>query len=80
MASRIAAHAADVAKGFKGAREWDRQMSLARRGFDWKRQLELALDPDLAKKLYKRLNPQEKEECTMCGSFCAIKMVKEYLA
>jgi len=80
MASRIAAHAADVAKGVKGAREWDREMSLARRRLDWGSQLELSLDPGLAKSLYKRLNPQEKEECTMCGSYCALKMVKEYLA
>ncbi|RJX25588.1 MAG: phosphomethylpyrimidine synthase ThiC [Dethiobacter sp.] len=80
MASRIAAHAADVVKGVKGAREWDREMSLARRRLDWGRQLELSLDPALAKSLYKRLNPQEKEECTMCGSYCALKMVKEYLA
>lgn len=79
IASRIAAHAADVAKGARGAREWDREMSLARRGLDWKRQLELSLDPGLAQKLYKQLNPQEKEECTMCGSYCAIKMVRDYL-
>ncbi len=79
VASRIAAHAADVAKGLKGAKEWDKQMSLARRRFDWKSQLDLAIDPVLAKSVYKRLNPQEKEECTMCGSFCAIKMVKEHL-
>ena len=55
-------------------------MSLARSKLDWKSQLELALDPGLARSLYKRLNPQEKEECTMCGSYCAIKMVKEYLS
>lgn len=79
MASRIAAHAADVVKGIKGAREWDREMSLARRRLDWERQLELSLDPGLARSLYERLNPQKKEECTMCGSFCALKIVKEYL-
>lgn len=79
MASRIAAHAADVVKGVKGAREWDREMSMARKRLDWRRQLELSLDPDLAKKLYQRLNPQEKEECTMCGSYCALKIVREYL-
>ncbi len=80
MASRIAAHAADVARGVKGAKEWDREMSLARRRLDWKKQLELSLDPELAESLYKRLNPQEKEECTMCGSYCALKMVKDYLS
>lgn len=80
MASRIAAHAADVAKGIKGAKEWDRRMSLARSKLDWKSQLELSLDSGLAKSLYKRLNFQEKEECTMCGSYCAIKMVNEYLS
>jgi phosphomethylpyrimidine synthase len=79
MASRIAAHAADVAKGVPGAREWDRDMSRARRKLDWQRQLELSLDPQLAKSLYERLNPGGKEECTMCGSYCALKMVEKYL-
>jgi len=79
MASRIAAHAADVVKGVKGAREWDRQMSLARKRLDWKHQLELSLDPKMAEELYRRLNPQEKEECTMCGPYCALKIVREHL-
>jgi phosphomethylpyrimidine synthase len=80
IASRIAAHAADIAKGLSGSGEWDREMSLARRRLDWKSQLELSLDPELAGRLYSRLNPQQKEECTMCGPYCALKMVSEYLA
>jgi phosphomethylpyrimidine synthase len=76
MASRLAAHAADLCKGRPAAGEWDREMSEARRKFDWERQLQLALDPGLARELYNRLNPGGKEECTMCGPYCALKMVK----
>jgi phosphomethylpyrimidine synthase len=78
MVSRIAAHAADVARGVTGAKEWDREMSLARRELNWERQLELSLDPTLARTFYERLNPGGKEECTMCGPYCALKMVKKH--
>ncbi len=77
MASRLAAHAADVARGHKGACRWDREMSRARRSLDWWRQLELALDPELAGELYDKLNPGKREECTMCGPYCAIKVARE---
>jgi phosphomethylpyrimidine synthase len=77
MASRLAAHAADLCKGRPAAKKWDREISLARRNFDWEKQLKLALDPGLARELYSRLNPGGKEECTMCGPYCALKMVEK---
>lgn len=77
MASRLAAHAADVARGQQRARSWDREMSRARCELDWEKQLQLALDPLLAGEIYARLNPTRGEECTMCGPYCAIKVARE---
>jgi phosphomethylpyrimidine synthase len=77
MASRLAAHAADLCKGRADAKLWDQEISKARRNFNWEKQLRLAMDPDLARELYERINPGGKEECTMCGSYCALKMVEE---
>ena len=77
MASRLAAHAADVARGIESARRWDREMSYARRNLNWERQIELSLDPELASSLRGNLNPDKAEECTMCGSYCALKLVKD---
>ncbi len=77
IAARIAAHAADIAKGVKGAAEWDLEMSKARWNLDWKKQIELALDPVKAKMMRDQRPPQKEEEvCTMCGEYCAIKMIR----
>ncbi len=81
---RLAAHAADLARGIPSARERAREISLARRDFNWDKQIDLSLDPACAAQLYYSLNPANlKPEgntgCTMCGSFCAVKLVKEYL-
>lgn len=76
VALRLAAHAADIARGIKSAREWDHKMAVARRNLDWEEQLKLALDPVAARQLYSRFNPEKNEECTMCGPYCALKMVK----
>ena len=77
IASKIAAHAADISKGIKGAIEWDRKMSIARYNLDWKNQIKFAIDP-LKVKEYRK-NCTSKKTCTMCGKYCAIKLVKEYL-
>lgn len=79
VASRIAAHAADIAKGVPGAAEWDRTMSEARKALDWERQIELALDPKGAGKMYRERRDAGLDACTMCGEFCAMKVVAEYL-
>ncbi|MEW9121645.1 MAG: phosphomethylpyrimidine synthase ThiC [Thermotaleaceae bacterium] len=79
IASRIAAHAADIVKGVKGAKEWDLEMAKARKALDWERQIELAMDPEKASRLRKEKNEDSQECCTMCGKFCAYKIVSEYL-
>lgn len=73
IASKIAAHAADIAKGIPHAMERDAAISKARKNFDWERQYLLALDPDLAKTMRDHRPPKNREVCTMCGEFCAIK-------
>lgn len=73
IASRIAAHIGDLEKRVPGAIEWDRQMSEARRHFDWKTMFAKAIDPELARKRRNQSEDQDKDVCTMCGDFCAIK-------
>jgi phosphomethylpyrimidine synthase len=77
IASKIAAHAADIAKGVKGAMEKDIKMAECRKKMDWKRQIELSLDPDLADQLRSTSQPADKDVCTMCGEFCAIKLLSK---
>lgn len=79
IVTRIAAHAADIARGNKLAIERDREMSIARGKLDWERQMELVMDPKKARRLRKENPPGEDDVCTMCGKFCAIKVVKDYL-
>ena len=79
IALRISAHAADIAKGVKGAMDWDYKISKARREFNWEEVLNLCIDPVKARKLRASSIPKEKEVCTMCGEFCAIKHAKKAL-
>jgi len=78
MASRIAAHAADIAKGVKGAADWDLQMARARKGLDWQSQAKLTLRPDYSEKVHSR-HASTSEACSMCGQYCAMKVVGEHL-
>ncbi|MFH0845595.1 MAG: phosphomethylpyrimidine synthase ThiC [Pseudomonadota bacterium] len=78
IVTKIAAHAADIARGHKLAMERDRRMSEARKNLDWDTQFELAIDPKKARQLRKENPPSENDVCTMCGKYCAIKQVKEY--
>jgi len=78
IASRIAAHAADIVKGVKGAADWDRAMSIARRELDWKEQARLSLDPGRSERVHSRFG-SEGATCSMCGPYCAMKLVEEYL-
>jgi phosphomethylpyrimidine synthase len=77
MASRIAAHAADIAKGVKGAIEWDHKMSKARGNLDWKTMFDLAIDPEKAREYRASSMPIDGEVCTMCGDLCPIKRTKK---
>ncbi|MDD5189715.1 MAG: phosphomethylpyrimidine synthase ThiC [Dehalococcoidales bacterium] len=78
IASRIAGHAADIAKGVKGAAEWDLQMARARKQLDWEAQIKLTLRPDYARKVHEK-HHASSEACSMCGDYCAMKVVGEYL-
>ena len=79
MASRIAAHAGDLAKGIKGADVIDNKMSQARGTLDWEGQFACAIDPEKARAFRKSSEPSEKDVCTMCGDFCAVKRVRDLL-
>ncbi|MFH1996248.1 MAG: phosphomethylpyrimidine synthase ThiC [Candidatus Omnitrophota bacterium] len=79
IASKIAAHAADISKGIKGAVERDRQISLARKARDWRKQFSLALDPEKPKKLRALSEPRDQEVCTMCSEFCSIRQAEKVL-
>lgn len=78
IATRIAAHAADLARGRAKSWEQDRQMALARKALNWERQIGLCLYPEKARRMRAESPPSESEVCTMCGEFCAIKMVREF--
>jgi phosphomethylpyrimidine synthase len=77
ISSRIAAHAADIAKGVTGALEQDIKMAGARKKMDWESQFRLSLDPERSRELRKSRRPEDKKVCTMCGEFCAIKLLSE---
>jgi phosphomethylpyrimidine synthase len=79
IASRIAAHAADIAKGVKGAMDWDKEMARRRKALNWKGQIELSINPERARKLRESSMPKESDVCTMCGEFCSMKGVSQYL-
>lgn len=79
IASRLAAHAADIARGLPGARERDDAMGYARRELDWQAQHELALDPEMLSDWRERRKPADDRVCTMCSELCAIKGMRRAL-
>jgi len=79
IASRIAAHAADIAKGVKGALDWDIKMSVMRKKRDWKGQVELAMDKERPREYRKASKPSEKDVCTMCSTYCSMKAIEKML-
>lgn len=78
IASKIAAQAADVANGVKSAWQNELQMANARKNFNWKKQFELAFDHETPRK-YRESTPTKGDMCTMCGEFCAIRIVRDNL-
>ena len=80
IAARIAAHAADIAKGLPGARDWDNAMSAARADVNFPRMIELAMDPEKAKRYRESSKPEHEDTCTMCGKMCPMKNMKKILA
>ena len=79
IASRIAAHAADIAKGVKGAADWDNQMSTARKKLDWEEMFRLCLDPEKAGRYRAEAKPEKEDTCSMCGNFCAVRNMNRIL-
>ena len=77
IASKIAAHAADLARG----RDWepDLKISKARKAADWSEQFKYVIDPEKAQYYRDARKPIEQEVCSMCGDLCAIKVVKDYI-
>ena len=61
---QIAAHAADIAKGVKGASEWDRQMGMARKKLDWEKTFELSIDPEKARNYRASAKPEKEDTCS----------------
>ena len=80
IASRIAAHAADIAKKIPHARDLDDAMADARRTFDWDKQWECAIDPETAKGIRDDRAPEHEDSCSMCGKFCAVRSMNKALS
>ncbi|MEE1313684.1 MAG: phosphomethylpyrimidine synthase ThiC [Lachnospiraceae bacterium] len=79
IATRIAAHAADIAKGLPGAKDWDTKMSIARKKLDWEAMFDLAIDPEKARAYRASAKPEKEDTCSMCGNFCAVKNMNRIL-
>lgn len=79
VASKIAAHAADIAKGLPGARDWDDEMAEARRALDWEKMFDLSIDPEKARRYRAEAAPEKEDTCSMCGNFCAVKNMNRIL-
>ncbi|HOK56840.1 MAG TPA: phosphomethylpyrimidine synthase ThiC [bacterium] len=79
IVAKIAAHIGDIGKGIKKAIEIDFSMDIARTKRDWEKEKEIAVDKEKFEKLRKKFPIKEKDVCTMCGKYCAIKIVEKYL-
>lgn len=79
VAAKIAAHAADIAKGIPHAMDWDNEMSLARKQLDWEKMFELSIDPEKARRYRDSAKPEQEDTCSMCGNFCAVKNMNRIL-
>ena len=79
VAFKIAAHAADVAKGLPGARDWDDRMAKARKALDWEAMFKEAIDPEKARRYRAQAAPEAEDTCSMCGNFCAVKNMNNIL-
>ena len=73
IASKIAAHAGDLAKGVPGAQKWDLEMSRARQSLDWEKMFSLSIDGEKARRYRKESSPEHEDSCTMCGKMCSMR-------
>lgn len=79
IATKIAAHAGDIAKGIKGARDLDNAMSKARRELNWEKIFDLSIDPDKARRYREESKPEDEHTCTMCGKMCAVRNMNKVM-
>jgi phosphomethylpyrimidine synthase len=79
VVTRIAAHAADLAKNPEFFMKWDNEMSRARKALKWDRQVELSVDPRRAGGILSECRVSDESGCSMCGEFCAMKFIAEYI-
>lgn len=79
IASKIAVHAADIAKGLPGATDWDLKMDKARKVLDWEKMFDVAIDPEKARRYRESSKPEKEDTCSMCGNFCAVKNMNRIL-
>lgn len=79
IASKIAAHAADVSNNIKGAKEWDYKMSEARKELNWEKMFDLAIDPEKARRYRRESTPEHEDTCTMCGKMCAVRNMNKVM-
>ncbi len=77
IAARIAAHAADLAKGIKKAADWDVQISTARKARDWQKQIRLAIDPERPRRMRQKSKSNITDVCTMCSKYCSLKIMEQ---
>jgi phosphomethylpyrimidine synthase len=80
IASKIAAHAGDIAKNIKGAKDWDYNMSKARQELNWEKMFDLAIDPEKARRYRKESMPENEDSCTMCGKMCSMRNMNKIMA
>lgn len=80
IASKIAAHAADIAKGVPHARDIDNKMAAARHKLDWDEMFKYAIDPEKAQRYFESVPPEDRHSCSMCGKMCAVRTTNKILA
>ncbi|MPM89456.1 5-hydroxybenzimidazole synthase [bioreactor metagenome] len=80
IATKIAAHAADIAKNIKRARDWDNEMSRARQELNWNKMFDLAIDPEKARRYRKESTPEHEDSCTMCGKMCSMRNMNKIMS
>lgn len=79
IASKIAAHAGDIAKNIPSARNWDNEMSKARQELNWEKMFELSIDPEKARRYRKESSPEHEDSCTMCGKMCSMRNMNKIM-
>jgi phosphomethylpyrimidine synthase len=79
IATRIADHAADIAKNIPNSRDWDNKMSKARQELNWERMFELCMDPEKAVRYRHESTPEHDDSCTMCGKMCSMRNMNKVI-